>query len=83
MLKKFLIPCQHLKINRFQGDWVAQSVRHPTSAQVVISWFLGLSPASGLLPAVWNLLQTFCPPLPVPRLRALSEMSKNEQISKI
>ena len=27
--------------------WVAQSVKCPTSAQVMISWFVGLSPASG------------------------------------
>ena len=29
------------------GAWVAQSVQHLTSAQVMISWFLGLSPTSG------------------------------------
>ena len=30
------------------GDaWVAQSVKHLTSAQVVISWFVSSSPASG------------------------------------
>ena len=27
--------------------WVAQSVKHPTLAQVMISRFMGLSPASG------------------------------------
>ena len=26
---------------------MAQSVKHPASAQVMISWFLGLSPMSG------------------------------------
>ena len=36
----------HRKIN--QGDaWVAQSVRHPTLAQVLISQFVSSSPASG------------------------------------
>ena len=30
----------------FQGAWVAQLVKHPTSAQVVISRFASLSPAS-------------------------------------
>ena len=30
-----------------QGAWVAQSVEHPTSAQVMISQFVRLSPASG------------------------------------
>ena len=29
------------------GSWVAQSVKHPTSAQVVISRFVGSSPTSG------------------------------------
>ena len=29
------------------GTWVAQSVKHPTSAQVMILQFLSLSPASG------------------------------------
>ena len=24
-----------------RGTWVAQSVKHPTSAQVMISWFVG------------------------------------------
>ena len=30
-----------------RGGWVAQSVKHPTSAQVMISRFVGSSPASG------------------------------------
>ena len=29
------------------GAWVAQSVKRPTSVQVMISWFVGLSPSSG------------------------------------
>ena len=29
------------------GAWVAQSVKHPTLAQVVISWLVSLSPTSG------------------------------------
>ena len=29
------------------GAWVVQSVRRPTPAQVMISWFMGLTPASG------------------------------------
>ena len=29
------------------GAWVAQSVERPTSAQVIISWFVSSSPASG------------------------------------
>ena len=30
-----------------RGAWVAQSVGRPTSAQVMISWFVSLSPTSG------------------------------------
>ena len=30
------------------GAWVAQSVERPLSAQVMISWFVDLSPASAL-----------------------------------
>ena len=30
-----------------RGTWVAQSVERPTSAQVMISWFMGSSPMSG------------------------------------
>ena len=36
-----------LKNEQEVGTWVAQSVKHPTSAQVMISWFVGLSPALG------------------------------------
>ena len=34
-------------IQEHGGSWVAQSVERPTSAQVMISRFVGLSPASG------------------------------------
>ena len=36
-----------LKVFNTWGAWVAQSVEPPTSAQVMISWFVSLSPASG------------------------------------
>ena len=35
-----------------RGAWEAQSVECPTSAQVMSSWFMGSSPASGLLMSV-------------------------------
>ena len=38
---------QHLKNTDKQGAWVAQLVKRPTSAQVMISWFVGSSPVSG------------------------------------
>ena len=36
-----------LKVELYWGAWVAQSVERPTSAQVMISWFISLSPALG------------------------------------
>ena len=36
-----------LKLNFLWCAWVAQSVKHPTSAQVTISQFVSLSPTSG------------------------------------
>ena len=30
-----------------RGAWVAQSVKSPTSAQILISWYVGSSPTSG------------------------------------
>ena len=39
-------PTQHLK-NLLWGAWVAQSLERPTSAQAVISRFVGSSPVSG------------------------------------
>ena len=37
----------HLQWMVFQGAWVAQLVKRPTVAQVMISWFRGVSPVSG------------------------------------
>ena len=47
-----LAECVLFKMPRVRGagggcSWAAQSVRHPISAQVMISWFTGSSPASG------------------------------------
>ena len=36
-----------LKQGFCRGAWVAQLVKHPTSAQVMISQFVGSSPTSG------------------------------------
>ena len=48
-----------------QGTWVAQSVQCLTSAQVVVSWFVGSSPASGSVLMVQSLLGilSLSPPL--------------------
>ena len=46
-----------IRLNRalLWGVWVAQSVGHPTSAQVMISQFVGSSPVSGSVLTVQNL----------------------------
>ena len=46
--------------------WVAQLVKHLTSAQVMISQFMGSSPESGSLLSGQSLLQILCPPLSLP-----------------
>ena len=48
-----------------RGAWVAQSLEHLTSAQVMILSFVGLSPTSGsvLTAQSWSLLQILCLPL--------------------
>ena len=52
----------------YWGARVAQLVEHPTSAQVIISWFVGLSPALGsvltaqsLEPALDSVPPSLCP----------------------
>ena len=42
-------------MNEHQGAWVAQSVERPTSAQVMISRFVGSSPAWGSVLTARNL----------------------------
>ena len=39
----------NIKKNFFRGAWVAQSIEHPTLAQVMISRFVSLSPTWGSL----------------------------------
>ena len=38
-----------------RGAWVAQSVKHLTLAQIMISWFMSLSPVLGSLLTAQNL----------------------------
>ena len=58
----------HLRIKMNGGAWVAQLVKPLTSAQVMISWFVCLSPASGsvltarnLEPALESVSPSLCP----------------------
>ena len=61
-----------------RGAWVAQSVEHPTSAQVMISWFMRSSPRSGLCAVnVEPALDSLPPSLSAPPLLTLS-LSQNK-----
>ena len=46
---------QALKCISLGGTWVAQSVKHPTSVQVMISWFVSSRPTSGPVPTAQSL----------------------------
>ena len=48
------------------GVWVAQSVKHPTLAQVMISQFMSSAPTSGSLLSGQSLLGILCPLLSAP-----------------
>ena len=76
-----LIPNKNLV---FRGAWVAQSVERPTSAQVMISRFVGSSPTSGsvLTAQSLELLWILCLPLSVPPLFVLSLSLKNKHLEK-
>ena len=70
-----------------RGAWVAQSVKRPTSAQVVISWSVGLSPSSGSVPSVRSLepaSDSVSPSLsaPLPPVLCLSKANKHEKKKK-
>ena len=45
-VKRMFYPVHFIKV-MFRGAWVAQSVKLPTSAQVMISQSVSLSPVSG------------------------------------
>ena len=57
-----------------QGVWVAQSVKHPTSAQVMISQFMNSGPVLGSLLTAQSLepaSDSVFPPLSVPPMLML------------
>ena len=67
------------------GTWVAQLVKHPTLAQVMISWFVNSSPTSdsvltarSLEPALDSVCVSFSLsiPLPLPFSLCLSKINK-------
>ena len=62
------------------GAWVAQSVRHLTSAQVMVSWFVDLSPTSDSVLTAQSLEPALdsvsLPSLPLPYLCSVSIKNK-------
>ena len=67
-------PFSYKDSSHWWGAWVAQSVKQLTSAQVTISWFMGLSPASGSVLTVQSLApasDSVSPSLSVPPLLVL------------
>ena len=46
-LSDSLLMRPNIKTHHRRGAWVARSVKRPTSVQVMISWFVSSSPASG------------------------------------
>ena len=68
-----------LKLN--WGAWVAQSVKHPTSAQAMISRSMSSSPACSSVLRAWNPLRILSPSLSAPPLLAfcpsLSKINKH------
>ena len=62
------------EIQKSRGTWVAQSVKRPTSPQVMISQFVSSSPTSGSVLIAWSLepaSDSVSPSLSVPPLLAL------------
>ena len=72
-----------LKVKMTRGAWVAQSVERPTSVQVLISRFVGLSPALGCALTAQSLLLILSPSLSAPpHLRSVSLSQKLTNIQK-
>ena len=76
----------NLKIHKPRGAWLAQLVKRPTSAQVMISRFVGSSPVLGSVLIAWSLepaSDSVSPSLflPFPRLHSVS-LSLSLSLSK-
>ena len=70
------------KVQSLWDAWVAQSVKHPTSAQVTISQFVSSSPTLGSVPTAQSLepaSYSVSPTLSVPPPLALSLSQKKNK----
>ena len=63
------------------GAWVAQSLKRPTSAQVMISQFVSLSPVSGSQLPAQGLLQILLLPISLPLPHSLHVLSLTLSLS--
>ena len=61
-----ILPLSGFLKNHCRGTWVAQSLKCPTSAQVMISLFLSWSPASGSVPTAQPASGSVSPSLSLP-----------------
>ena len=62
--------------NKFPWDtWVTQLIKCPTSAQVMISWFVGSSPASGSMLTAQSLEPPLYSVFPSPSVLRLLTLS--------
>ena len=70
----------------YRGTWVAQLVKHrlSISVQVIISWFVSLSPTSDSALTVWSLIEILSLPLslPFPHLHSLYLSLKKKKTVK-
>ena len=76
----------YFKYSQFRGAWVAQSVKHLTLAQVMISRFVSLSPVSGsvltaqsLEPASDSVSPSLSAPPPIRTLSLSLSLSKTNK----
>ena len=76
---------KNFSIRKVWGTWVAQLVKHVTSVQVIISWFLSSSPTGGSLLSVQRptALDPLPPSLSAPPLLSLSKINKVKEKRKV
>ena len=71
-----------IKEQEKRGTWVAQSAKRLTSAQVMVSRFVGSGPTLGSGLTAWSLLWILCLPLSPPFLYSHTLSLKNKHKKK-
>ena len=88
-MRVLLFACEEPSIENPQGIWVVQTVKRLTSAQVMISWFVGSSPVSDPVLTAWSLepasdsvcISLSAPP-PLMLCVSLSKINKHQKKKK-